>query len=94
VGLEITELKEIMLAGGFGNYIRRSHAKRIGLIPDIPDGQIKYIGNTSITGAEIVLLNSRIIPEMENIVPEVTNIEVSLDPEFQMEFASAMIFPS
>jgi len=44
-GIEDEDIKEVLLAGAFGNYIRRVQAKRIGLLPDIPKERIRFIGN-------------------------------------------------
>lgn len=93
VGLEYQNVNMICLAGGFGNYIRRTHAKRIGLIPNLPDTKIHFIGNTSLIGAKAVLLSQHNTKYVEEIAKNVNYIEVSLDSEFQMEFATSMVFP-
>jgi uncharacterized 2Fe-2S/4Fe-4S cluster protein (DUF4445 family) len=93
---DITEsdIDRLYIAGGFGNYIRRTHAKRIGMIPDIPDHNIFFIGNTSLIGAKTVLFCREKLLEAEKTAAEVNVVDVSIDPEFQMEFANAMIFPT
>jgi len=88
------DLAQILIAGGFGNYIRRSHAKRIGLIPNIPDEKIKFIGNTSILGAQMLLTCREKLAQADELAMNIDCFDVSLDPEFQMEFAEAMIFPT
>ncbi len=87
------DIDTIYIAGGFGNYIRRSHAKRIGMIPNIENQKIHFIGNTSLIGAKTVLLCKEKLLEAEQIAQNINVIDVSLDVEFQMEFADAMIFP-
>ncbi len=92
-GISATDLDEILLAGGFGNYIRRSNAKVIGLIPDIPNEKIRYVGNTSVMGAEMALCSKEAFNEMENFAESIEYLEISTDPEFQMKFAESMLFP-
>ncbi len=92
-GVSFPDIHKIFVAGGFGNFIRRSHAKRIGMLPPLPDSRIFYIGNTSLVGAKYVLLSADMLAEVEKIISEVQFVDVSSDIEFQMEFASAMIFP-
>ena len=92
---DITEsdIDKLYIAGGFGNYIRRTHAKRIGMIPDVPDNNIFFIGNTSLIGAKTILFCREKLEEAERIAKEIDVVDVSLDLEFQLEFANAMIFP-
>jgi uncharacterized 2Fe-2S/4Fe-4S cluster protein (DUF4445 family) len=92
-GITESDIDKMYIAGGFGNYIRRTHAKRIGMIPDIPDNNIFFIGNTSLIGAKTILFCREKLLEAERIAKEVDVVDVSLDIEFQMEFANAMIFP-
>ncbi|MBN2451730.1 MAG: DUF4445 domain-containing protein, partial [Lentisphaeria bacterium] len=46
-GVAPSEVDTVLLAGGFGNYIRRENACRIGLLPDLPLDRIRYVGNAS-----------------------------------------------
>ncbi len=93
-GLLDSDIDSILVAGGFGYFIRRAHAKRIGLVPNLPDLKIRFIGNSSIEGAKAVLFSRERLKYAEAIASQVKYVEVSLDPEFQLEFASAMVFPS
>jgi len=92
-GITADDIDKMYIAGGFGNYIRRSHAKQIGMIPNIPSNNIFFIGNTSLIGAKTILLSRQKLAGAEKVVKEVDVVDVSLDLEFQMEFANAMIFP-
>jgi len=92
-GISADDLDTIYIAGGFGNYIRRSHAKRIGMIPNLPDKKIHFIGNTSLIGAKFALIDKHQLDKAAKIAQIVESVDVSLDLDFQMEFASAMLFP-
>lgn len=92
-GLDIADLGEILLAGGFGNFIRRNHALRIGLLPAVPSERIRFVGNTSLMGAKAVLLSVDERREAEKIAATAEHVDLSQDPEFQMEFGAAMLFP-
>ena len=51
-GLGPKDLRRVLIGGGFGNFIRRSNAQRIGLLPcEIEHRRIRYMGNTSLAGA-------------------------------------------
>lgn len=87
------ELDLILIAGTFGNFIRRKNAKHIGLIPDIPDSKILYVGNTSAVGAASVLFSSEKMEEADRLAESIQYVEVSQDDSFQDEFALSMLFP-
>lgn len=92
-GLHPSDLSCILLAGGFGNFIRRNHARRIGMLPPIPCDRIRFVGNTASFGAKRALLSTREKDYAAQIIRKVRHVDLSLDPEFQMEFSNAMIMP-
>jgi uncharacterized 2Fe-2S/4Fe-4S cluster protein (DUF4445 family) len=92
-GLEPQDLDAVLLAGGFGNFIRRENACRMGLLPAVPVQRIRFVGNASSMGAKAVLLAHELRAEADRIAQVTEHVDLSLDPEFQMEFAMAMMFP-
>ena len=84
----------MLIAGGFGNFIRRSNAQRIGLLPgEIPRRRIRYQGNTSLAGARLVAVSVRARKLAEELARRTEHVDLSTDPDFQWAFADAMIFP-
>ncbi|MEZ5277778.1 MAG: ASKHA domain-containing protein [Opitutaceae bacterium] len=47
-GVTTRDLDVFYLAGGFGRHLNLESSKRIGLIPNIPTGKIRQVGNASI----------------------------------------------
>jgi uncharacterized 2Fe-2S/4Fe-4S cluster protein (DUF4445 family) len=93
-GIKAADLKRILVAGGFGSFIRRNHAQRIGLLPaEIDHGKISFVGNTSLAGAKLALLSLKARQKAEELAKQTEHIELSADSNFQNEFANAMIFP-
>lgn len=93
-GLAPEKLDRVLLAGGFGNYIRRENAQRIGLLPDLPLERIRFVGNAASTGAKTVLLARELRQTAEDIARATEHVDLSLDLDFQMEFGMAMMFPA
>jgi uncharacterized 2Fe-2S/4Fe-4S cluster protein (DUF4445 family) len=91
--LDPAMVDSVLLAGGFGNFIRRNHARRIGLLPAVPSERIRFIGNASLMGAKRAVLSVAEKDHAARIAREVKHIDLSLSPEFQVEFSNAMIFP-
>ncbi len=92
-GLKTEELKEILLAGAFGNFIRRKNACRIGLLPHLPTRNIRFIGNAASLGARMALLSTEVRRLAEEVAARSEHVELSSSPDFQLEFADAMFFP-
>ncbi len=92
-GLVPDQLEAILLAGGFGNFIRRNHARRIGMLPPIPCSKIRFVGNTASFGAKRALLSSHEKQAAAALISKVKHVDLSLDPEFQSEFGNAMLMP-
>lgn len=94
-GLKAGDIRSVLLAGGFGNFIRRNHAQRIGLLPaGIDHERIVYIGNASLSGAKWALLSVEARKRVEALARQTQHIDLSRDPDFQAEFAAAMLFPT
>lgn len=92
--LKAEDLQEVFIAGGFGNFIRRNNAQRIGLLPGrIDHHRIHYLGNTSLAGACLAALSLPARDLAEKIARQSEHVDLSTDPDFQEEFAAAMIFP-
>jgi len=93
-GLRPADLDRVLLAGGFGNYIRRGNAQRIGLLPaEIPHQRIRYRGNTSLAGARLAALSLLCREKCDELAARTEHVDLSLDPNFAAVFAEAMIFP-
>ncbi len=94
VGLRPADLKTILIAGGFGSFIRRGNAQRIGLLPpDVDHKRIHYVGNVSLAGAQWAVLSLEARKHGEELARRTRHVELSVDGDFQAEFAEAMIFP-
>jgi uncharacterized 2Fe-2S/4Fe-4S cluster protein (DUF4445 family) len=88
-----TNGEDLYIAGGFGNYLNVKSAQRIGLLPNIDIDKIEYVGNSSLKGASKALIDASLTNKLNLIVAEVEHIDLSMNLDFQMEFANAMIFP-
>ena len=84
-GIKAEALKEIILAGAFGNYIDIENAQFIGLLPEISGVPIRSIGNGAGTGSQLFLLSQDEAKRCETI-PTITtittHIELATDPNF------------
>jgi len=84
---------KLILAGGFGSVIDKTHAMMIGMIPDLPLEDVYAVGNAAGDGARIALLNVEKRHEAERVAGKVHRYELPTDPAFQSQFMLAMSLP-
>lgn len=80
------DLEVFYLAGGFARHLEVAAARRIGLIPHLPDEKIVQIGNASIEGASIALLSKTKRDELEALIGTIIHVELETDPNFFEHF--------
>ena len=81
-GIDFADIDVFYLAGAFGRHMDLESARRIGLIPNLPDSKIVQIGNASIEGATIALLSRARRAELEELVRRVEHCRLETHPDF------------
>ncbi|MHC5061104.1 MAG: ASKHA domain-containing protein [Planctomycetota bacterium] len=92
VGIRDKDIEQVLLAGAFGNYIRRESALRIGLLPAVPEEKIHFVGNAAVVGAQMVLVSTRCRKLCGKLAAKIEYVETANDPDFQNLFAEAIPF--
>jgi uncharacterized 2Fe-2S/4Fe-4S cluster protein (DUF4445 family) len=92
-GFPDDKIDELMLAGGFGNYLSIPSAVRIGLIPPLPADRIRYVGNAASLGAQICLLSEPERARAADIAARIEHVSLAAHPDFETIFVDAMNFP-
>ena len=92
-GIPNEQVAELMLAGGFGNYLSITSALRIGLIPPLPAGKIRYVGNAASLGAQLCLVSEAERQRAERIARRIEHVSLAAHPDFQDIFVECMNFP-
>jgi uncharacterized 2Fe-2S/4Fe-4S cluster protein (DUF4445 family) len=85
---------ELMLAGGFGNYLSIRSAIRIGLIPPLPVERIRYVGNAASLGAQACLLSEPERALAERVARRIEHVSLAAHPDFEQVFVDSMNFPA
>ena len=93
LGLEITDIKKLFLAGGFGSHIDIGNAVAIGLLPDIPVENVQYVGNTSIWGAKLAALSTEAYELLREIARKTTYYDLMGTDDYVEQFQQAMFLP-
>jgi len=92
VGLEDCDIEHILLAGAFGNYIRKESALRVGLLPAVPVEKIRFVGNAAASGARMILLSRHCRDKARELARKIEYVEIAHEPEFQDVYADSMLF--
>lgn len=93
VGLTFKQIKRIYIAGNFGNRIDPEMAVRIGMIPDLPLERYRGIGNSSVLGASMLLLDRTMPAQAERVRSRITYIELNVNVELMNQFRGALFIP-
>lgn len=91
-GICMEEIDRFYLAGGFGRHIDLDAARRIGLIPDMPNEKIVRVGNAAIEGTTQALLSKPRRDELEALVKTIGHVELEKDPMFFDYFTAGCQF--
>ena len=91
-GIETGDITRVCIAGQFGKYISMDSFFGVGLLPKEFEGKVEYLGNTSLTGAYMALLDKNAIEYMTEISVETEYFELSKLEEYEKIFAKALRF--
>jgi uncharacterized 2Fe-2S/4Fe-4S cluster protein (DUF4445 family) len=93
-GLAVTDIDELLLAGGFGNYVSIPSAIRIGLIPRLPLERVRYVGNAAALGAQLALLSEAERSHADAVARRIEHVSLAAHPDFEQIFVDALNFPA
>lgn len=93
MGVELTELETFYVAGTFGSLIDPRSAITIGMLPDLPLERYRPMGNTSLDGATLALVNRNAFDEIAAIRNSITYLELNVNQDFMNRFSAAKFIP-
>jgi len=92
MGVTDENLTELMMCGGFGNYINIENAVKIRLVPELPINRISYAGNAALMGAQIALVSETERLRASELARQIDHVGLATHPEFQDLFVEGMGF--
>ena len=87
-------VKTLYLAGGFGLHVNAASAIGCGLLPGFASHQVLVLGNTSLAGAYLALLDSGAIEELKLIGRRIEIVELNLDQGFERCYINQLRLPA
>ena len=89
-----SDIRKLVLAGGFAKNINIRNAILIGLLPDIPEECIEVIGNGSLAGAFLSLVEPKASEHMIAISRSIDVVELNLHKDFEQNYLDSLFLPN
>ncbi|MEW6594786.1 MAG: ASKHA domain-containing protein [Thermodesulfobacteriota bacterium] len=93
VGMPFAALRRICVAGAFGRHIAPRQAIVLGMLPDLPLDTYQAIGNSSLAGAELILMDGDARQRALALVRKITYVELNVNQEFMIRFSGSRFIP-
>jgi uncharacterized 2Fe-2S/4Fe-4S cluster protein (DUF4445 family) len=94
LGVDVSEIQQVLLAGSFGSYLSPASAVRIGLVPKLALPRIVAAGNVAGEGAKMALLSIQERHAATALIEEVAYVELSDRADFNDRFVEELAFPA
>ena len=93
LGERAEDVKHVLIAGAFGNYMSPESACAIGLIPSVLLPRIEAVGNAAGSGALLCALSQPCLKRAIEMAEKTEFIELAANPNFQDRFVDELMFP-
>jgi uncharacterized 2Fe-2S/4Fe-4S cluster protein (DUF4445 family) len=91
LGVDAGQVRRLLLAGAFGNFIDRRSALGIAMLPpEIPLDRIQGVGNAAGQGSRMALLSRTVRERAERLAGRVEYFELSKHPQFEEIFVESL----
>ncbi|MCF7863828.1 MAG: ASKHA domain-containing protein, partial [Kiritimatiellales bacterium] len=94
LGKTVRDIDRVILAGGFAKHINLENAICIGLLPDIGTGKYEVIGNGSLAGASLAVLDRSAAQTYLEIIERPQIVTLNKTATFTNYFQEALAIPN
>lgn len=91
-GVQPGDVSRVLIAGSFGYHLNTASLIHIGLLPPAFAEKVDFLGNTSKTGGQALLLNYMKRAVIEKVVPDVNALELATTENFDKLFIRCLTF--
>lgn len=91
-GIGPEDIREVLLAGAFGNYLKPASACKIGMLPPCLEEKIRPIGNAAGMGAVMCAVNEEAFETAKRLARETAFLELASKADFQDLFVDRLSF--
>lgn len=90
LGVTVSDIDRVLLAGAFGTHLDPVSACRIGLLPKELSGKISAVGNAAGLGAKMLACDRELFEFSNELSRQMELVELANEPGFQRSFAKCM----
>ena len=90
-GIKKEQPSVLYVAGGFGTYLNKNNAARIGLLPRVLAQKSQAVGNAALAGASMLLLNKDLISFADTIAKRAEVVDLATSSVFSEYYMSGMV---
>jgi uncharacterized 2Fe-2S/4Fe-4S cluster protein (DUF4445 family) len=83
----------VYLAGGFGFHMHIDSLLGCGMLPGFRPDQIELVGNSSLAGAYLTLLDSSALREIRQLSHRMEIVELNRAPQFETIYIDQLSLP-
>lgn len=91
-GSSSEQVDQVIIAGALGENLSMENFKKLAFIPEFPNAKHHYLGNTSLMAAQQACLDEHFIKNAMMLRERVSEVNLSMLPEFTREFMKALNF--
>jgi uncharacterized 2Fe-2S/4Fe-4S cluster protein (DUF4445 family) len=89
-GVTAADLEEVLIAGAFGNFLRKTSALAIGLVPDLDPERVRFVGNAAGIGVRMVLVDREARARARAVARRCEYVELGGHPGYEETFCRAL----
>lgn len=92
-GIGMEDLDVVYVAGQFGAHLPKESLVGTGILPPQVKDKIKYLGNSSKTGAYMALMNEDIRADMDRLAKKIKFLELAVLDNYERIFVESSLYP-
>jgi uncharacterized 2Fe-2S/4Fe-4S cluster protein (DUF4445 family) len=89
-GMTPNQLDQVIVAGGFGSFLKVASAVGIGMLPPVSENRISQVGNAAVVGAKLALLAGNERESLESLAAGVKHVDLASLAGFKGYYARAL----
>jgi uncharacterized 2Fe-2S/4Fe-4S cluster protein (DUF4445 family) len=91
--VDLNEIEEVVVAGGFGRYLDLERVVALGMVPELPRDRFVFLGNGSLLGAALAATSREVLRTARKTGEMMTYLELSVNAGFMDSYMSALFLP-
>lgn len=92
LNIDISDIKKVYIAGGFGAHLNIEHGARLGMLPKELLGRYEIVGNTSLKSGVEYLINPSIQNVIEEFILKLENVDLATKEDFNKVYLNSIKF--